>query len=59
VEALIRIVDAGLRLQEVPVNMSARAGGESKLRGSKAVKVVLTVIGTLVAAKLVQSRRSR
>jgi glycosyltransferase involved in cell wall biosynthesis len=59
VEALIRIVDAGLRLQEVPVNMSPRAGGESKLRGSKAVKVVLTVIGTLVAAKLVQSRRSR
>ncbi|MDF2750768.1 MAG: glycosyl transferase [Gaiellaceae bacterium] len=59
VEALIRIVDAGLRLQEVPVNMSPRAGGESKLRGSKAVKVVLTVIGTLVAAKLVRSRRSR
>ena len=59
VEALIRIVDAGLRLQEVPVNMSPRASGESKLRGSKAVKVVLTVIGTLVAAKLVRSRRSR
>ena len=59
VEALIRIVDAGLRLEEVPVNMSPRAGGESKLRGSKAVKVVVTVVGTLVAAKLVQSRRSR
>ena len=59
VEALIRIVDAGLRLQEVPVNMAARAGGESKLRGSKAVKVVVTVIGTLVAAKLLRSRRSR
>ncbi len=59
VEALIRIVDAGLRLQEVPVNMSARAGGESKLRGSKAVKVVVTVVGTLVAAKILQSRRSR
>jgi len=56
VEALIRIVGAGLRLEEVPVNMSERAGGESKLRGSKAVKVVLTVVGTLVAAKLVQSR---
>ena len=52
VEALIRIVDAGLRLEEVPVNMAARAGGESKLRGGKAVKVVLTVVGTLVAAKL-------
>ena len=59
VEALIRIVDAGLRLEEVPVNMAARAGGESKLRGSKAVKVVVTVIGTLVAAKLLRSRRSR
>src|SRR5215207_10685146 len=59
VEALIRIVDAGLRLEEVPVNMSPRAGGESKLRGSKAVKVVLTVTGALLAAKLLQSRRSR
>jgi glycosyltransferase involved in cell wall biosynthesis len=59
VEALIRIVDAGLRLEEVPVNMSPRAGGESKLRGSKAVKVVLTVAGALVAAKVLQSRRSR
>jgi hypothetical protein len=58
VEALIRVVDAGLRLQEVPVNMSERASGESKLRGSKAVKLVLTVVATLVAAKIVQSRRS-
>jgi hypothetical protein len=57
VEALIRVVDAGLRLEEVPVNMADRASGESKLRGSKAVKVVLTVIATLVAAKLVQARR--
>jgi hypothetical protein len=59
VEALIRIVDAGLRLEEVPVNMAARAGGESKLRGSKALKVVLTVAATLVGAKLIQARRSR
>jgi hypothetical protein len=58
VEALIRVVDAGLRLQEVPVNMSERASGASKLRGSKAVKLVLTVVATLVAAKIVQSRRS-
>ncbi len=57
VEALIRIADAGLRLEEVPVNMAARAGGESKLRGGKAVKVVLTVVGTLVAAKIIQARR--
>ena len=33
VEALIRVADAGLRLEEVPVNMAPRAGGESKLRG--------------------------
>lgn len=58
VEALIRVVDAGLRLEEVPVNMAPRAGGESKLRGSKAVRVVLTVALTLVAARLVRSRRS-
>ena len=59
VEALIRIVDAGLRLEEVPVDMAARASGESKLRGGKAVKVVLTIAGTLAAAKVIQARRSR
>jgi glycosyltransferase involved in cell wall biosynthesis len=58
VEALIRIADAGLRLEEVPVNMAPRAGGESKLRGRKAVKVVLTVVATLAAAQFVRSRRS-
>jgi glycosyltransferase involved in cell wall biosynthesis len=57
VEALIRVARAGLRLEEVPVTMEARASGESKLRGSKAVKLVLTVAGTLVAARLVRSRR--
>jgi glycosyltransferase involved in cell wall biosynthesis len=57
VEALIRIVDAGLRLEEVPVDMAPRAGGESKLRGGKAVKLVLTVVGTLGLAFL--ARRSR
>src|SRR5437667_7321583 len=50
VEALIRVADAGLRLEEVPVTMEARASGESKLRGSKAVRLVITVVGTLVAA---------
>jgi glycosyltransferase involved in cell wall biosynthesis len=58
VEALIRVADAGLQLEEVPVNMAPRAGGESKLRGGKAVKVVLTVIGT-IAAGLLLRRRSR
>jgi len=59
VEALIRIAEAGLRLEEVPVNMAERASGESKLRGRKAVKVVVTVIGTLALAQLVRVRRSR
>jgi glycosyltransferase involved in cell wall biosynthesis len=57
VEALIRVADAGLRLEEVPVTMEARASGESKLRGSKAVKLVLTVVGTLVMARMLRARR--
>jgi glycosyltransferase involved in cell wall biosynthesis len=57
VEALIRVTDAGLRLREVPVTMEERASGESKLRGSKAVKLVLTVAGTLIAARFVRARR--
>jgi hypothetical protein len=38
--------------------MAPRASGESKLRGSKAVKLVLTVAGTLVAAQVVRRRRN-
>jgi glycosyltransferase involved in cell wall biosynthesis len=57
VEALIRVVDAGLRLEEVPVDMAPRAGGESKLRGSKAVKLVLTVAATLGVALFARRRR--
>ena len=56
VEALLRLSDAGLRVEEVPARMEPRAGGESKLRGRKAVKVVLTVVGTLIAARLWSSR---
>jgi hypothetical protein len=58
VEALIRLADAGLEVEEVPVNMAPRAAGESKLRGRKALKVVLTVVGTLLAARFLASRRS-
>jgi len=43
VEALMRISEAGLRLEEVPVQMRERTAGESKLRGRKAVGVVMTV----------------
>jgi hypothetical protein len=58
VEALIRVTNAGLRLEEVPVMMAERASGVSKLRGSKAVKLVLTVTATLLAARLVRARRN-
>jgi glycosyltransferase involved in cell wall biosynthesis len=57
VEALIRISNAGLRLAEVPVTMAERASGESKLQGSKAVRLVITVVGTLLAARFLWSRR--
>jgi glycosyltransferase involved in cell wall biosynthesis len=58
VEALLRLSEAGLRVEEVPVRMEPRAGGESKLRGRKAVKVIGTVIGTLLAARFLRARRS-
>jgi len=58
VEALLRLSDAGLRVEEVPVRMEPRAGGVSKLRGRKAVRVTATVIGTLVAARFLRARRS-
>ena len=57
VEGLIRLAEAGLAVEEVPVNMRERAGGESKLRGSKAVKLVLTVVGTLLFGWLRRRRR--
>jgi glycosyltransferase involved in cell wall biosynthesis len=51
VESLIRLSDAGLVVEEVPVDMRERLSGESKLRGARAVKLVLTVIGTLLAVE--------
>ncbi len=43
VEGLIRLGEAGLRVEEVPVNMRERGGGESKLAGRRAVHLVVTV----------------
>jgi len=57
VEALLRVSEAGLVLEEVPVNMRERSAGESKLRGSKAVKLVLTVTGALALGILARRRR--
>ncbi len=48
VESLLRLREAGLRVTEVPVHMRERASGESKLRGRRAVELVITVAGTLV-----------
>ena len=49
VQAILRLHEAGLRVDEVPVHMRERASGESKLQGKKAVLVVLTIVGTLLA----------
>jgi glycosyltransferase involved in cell wall biosynthesis len=57
VEALLRVSEAGLRLEEVPVDMRERQTGESKLRGKKAVKLVLTVAGVLLLGGGLLARR--
>ena len=58
VEGLIRIVEGGLRLDEVPVDMRERASGESKLRGMVSVKLVTTVVlAVFTGWKLLQRRR--
>jgi glycosyltransferase involved in cell wall biosynthesis len=48
VESLLRLRRAGLRVAEVPVHMRERASGESRLRGRRAVDLVLTVVATLL-----------
>jgi glycosyltransferase involved in cell wall biosynthesis len=48
VEGLIRLAQAGLTVDEIPVDMRERASGESKLTGRTAVKLVLTVTATLL-----------
>ncbi len=59
VESLLRLRDAGLRVSEVPVHMRERAGGASKLRGRRAVELVLTVAATLVLYRLLRRRGGR
>ena len=58
VEALLRLREAGLRVHEVAVDMRERAHGESKLQGRKAVKLVLTVVGTLLFFSWLRRRRT-
>ncbi len=57
VEALMRLHAAGMRVEEVAVEMRARASGESRLRGSKAVKLVITVAATLFFFRWMNRRR--
>jgi glycosyltransferase involved in cell wall biosynthesis len=57
VEAVLRLHEEGLRVEEVPVEMRERASGESKLQGKKAVMLVLTVAGTLITAEYLRRRR--
>ncbi len=56
VQAILRLHDAGMRVDEIPVHMRPRASGESKLQGRKAVMVVLTIAGTLLALDRLRRR---
>jgi glycosyltransferase involved in cell wall biosynthesis len=59
VESLLRLREQELHVVEVPVHMRERASGESKLRGSKAVRLVLTVVSTLLVYGLWRRHRRR
>ncbi|HEX5469592.1 MAG TPA: glycosyltransferase family 2 protein [Gaiellaceae bacterium] len=48
VQGLLRLADAGLVVEEVPVDMRERTSGESRISGKKAVALVLTVAGTIL-----------
>jgi glycosyltransferase involved in cell wall biosynthesis len=58
VESLLRLREAGLQVREVPVNMRERASGESRIRGRRALELVVTVAATLVAYRLWRRRRA-
>ncbi len=58
VEALLRLDRAGLRVEEVAVEMRPRASGESRLHGAVAWKLVVTVIGTLIFFGWLRHRRA-
>jgi hypothetical protein len=57
VQGLLRLADAGLVVEEVPVNMRERAAGESRISGRKAVSLVLTVTGTILLYRWMKGRR--
>jgi glycosyltransferase involved in cell wall biosynthesis len=51
VEGLIRLTEAGLTIEEIPVDMRERASGTSKLQGKKALMLVLTVGATVLLGR--------
>ena len=58
VEGLIRLRDAGLVVEEVPVHMRERSSGESKLRGRKAFMLVITVGLTVFLGRRLRRQRA-
>jgi glycosyltransferase involved in cell wall biosynthesis len=56
VEGLIRLTEAGLKVEEVPVDMRERASGTSKLQGKKALMLVLTVGATVLLGRRLRRR---
>ena len=56
VEGLIRLSEAGLKVDEVPVDMRERASGTSKLQGKKALMLVLTVGATVLLGRRLRRR---
>jgi hypothetical protein len=56
VQGLLRLADAGLVVEEVPVDMRERVSGESRISGKKAVSLVLTVTGTIVLYRWMKRR---
>jgi glycosyltransferase involved in cell wall biosynthesis len=56
VEGLIRLSEAGLQVEEVPVDMRERTSGTSKLQGKKALMLVLTVGATVLLGRRLRRR---
>ena len=54
--AFLRLADAGLVVEEIPVNMRERAAGESRISGKKAVSLVLTLTGTILLYRWMKRR---
>ncbi len=59
VEGLIRLAEAGLVIEEVPVDMRERSSGVSKLQGKKALVLVLTVGATILLGRRRRRRIGR